>query len=246
MRFGSVAAVADVSVSFQPGTVSVIMGRNGAGKSSLLWALQGSGTRTSGSVRVQASGTTVDPADLSPPERRRVVTLVPQSASDLLYLETVAQECSQSDHESGATSGTCAALLESMVPGIDPQTHPRDLSEGQRLALVLAVQLTGNPPIVMLDEPTRGLDYPAKDALTEVVRRMTRSGQCVIISTHDVEFAAGVADRVLVMAEGEVVADGDPQEILVSSPAFAPQVSKILSPEPWLTVDDVRGALGHG
>lgn len=240
VRYGEVEAVADVSVSFDPGTVTVMMGRNGAGKSSLLWALQGSGTRTAGRVRVGG----VDPADLAAPERRRAVTLVPQSASDLLYLETVAQECAQADRESGAAEGTCAGLLESMVPGIDPRTHPRDLSEGQRLALVLAVQLTGDPPVVMLDEPTRGLDYPAKDALTAVVREMARSAQqCVIISTHDVEFAAGVADRVLVMAEGEIVADGDPREILVSSPAFAPQVSKIL-PGSWLTVDEVRAVLG--
>jgi len=249
VRFGEVEAVADVSVSFDPGTVTVIMGRNGAGKSSLLWALQGSGARTAGQVRVpDGSGNLIDPAELAPPARRRAVTLVPQSASDLLYLETVAEECVQSDRESGAEAGTCAALLERMVPGIDPQTHPRDLSEGQRLALVLAVQLTGNPPVVMLDEPTRGLDYAAKDALTSVVRRMADSStkQCVIISTHDVEFAAAVADRVLVMADGEIVADGDPREILVSSPAFAPQVGKILSPARWLTVDDVQTALGHG
>ncbi|HHU10599.1 MAG TPA: ATP-binding cassette domain-containing protein [Intrasporangiaceae bacterium] len=240
VRYGEVAAVQDVSVGFDAGTVSVVMGRNGAGKSSLLWALQGSGVRTAGQVRL-ADGT--DPADLPVSRRRRAVTLVPQSASDLLYLESVAEECRQADSESGAADGTCAGLLAAMVPGIDPDTHPRDLSEGQRLALVLAVQLTGNPAVVMLDEPTRGLDYAAKAALTTLVRSMAAAGQCVIVSTHDVEFAAGVCDRVLVMAEGEIVADGPPHEILVSSPAFAPQVSKILAPAPWLTVAQVRGAL---
>ncbi|KAB7743313.1 ATP-binding cassette domain-containing protein [Nostocoides sp. F2B08] len=247
VRYGDVPAVSDVTVGFDTGTVSVIMGRNGAGKSSLLWAIQGSGPRTSGTVRLGTPGSTVphrgDPADLPPAERRRAITLVPQSASDLLYLETVASECDQADAESGAAPGTCAGLLGAMVPGIDPASHPRDLSEGQRLALVLAVQLTGEPGVVMLDEPTRGLDYPAKAALTRVLRDMVVAGRCVVVSTHDVEFAAGVADRVLVMAEGEVVADGDPHEILVSSPAFAPQVSKVLAPAPWLTVDDVRAAL---
>ena len=184
-----------------------------------------------------------DPAGLPPTQRRRAVTLVPQSASDLLYLDTVTAECDQADAESGAPPGTCAALLAAMVPGIDPQSHPRDLSEGQRLALVLAVQLTGEPPVVMLDEPTRGLDYAAKAALTRVLREMSAAGRCVIVSTHDVEFASGVADRVLVMAEGEIVADGMPREILVSSPAFAPQVSKVLAPAPWLTVDEVRASL---
>ena len=251
VRYGDIAAVSDVSVGFDAGTVSVLMGRNGSGKSSLLWAMQGSGTRTSGTVSTGGSGgiggaggtNRTDPADLAPAARRRAVTLVPQSASDLLYLETVAAECAQADAESGAEPGTCGALLEDMVPGIDPRTHPRDLSEGQRLALVLAVQLTGDPPVVMLDEPTRGLDYAAKAALATLLRRMAEDGQCVIVSTHDVEFAAGVADRVLVMAEGEIVADAGPREILVSSPAFAPQVSKILAPAPWLTVADVREAV---
>jgi energy-coupling factor transport system ATP-binding protein len=241
VRYGEVAAVADVTVGFDTGTVSVVMGRNGAGKSSLLWALQGSGPRSGGTVRT-ADGT--DPAELAPPDRRRSVTLVPQSAGDLLYLETVAAECAEADAESGADVGTCAALLEAMVPGIAPETHPRDLSEGQRLALVLAVQLTGDPQVVMLDEPTRGLDYAAKAALTAMLRGMVSAGRCVVVSTHDVEFAAGVADRVLVMAEGEIVADGAPRDILVSSPAFAPQVSKILAPGPWLTVADVREAVG--
>ena len=248
VRYADVPAVADVTVGFDTATVSVIMGRNGAGKSSLLWAMQGSGPRTSGTVRT-AGPTDVtamtDPADLAPTERRRAITLVPQSASDLLYLESVAAECAQADAESGAAAGTCAGLLADMVPGIDPGSHPRDLSEGQRLALVLAVQLTGEPPVVMLDEPTRGLDYAAKAALTRVLREMASAGRCVVVSTHDVEFAAGVADRVLVMAEGEVVADGRPDEILVSSPAFAPQVSKVLAPARWLTVDDVRAALAE-
>lgn len=254
VRYGEVVAISDLSVAFDAGTVSVIMGRNGAGKSSLLWALQGTGTRTSGTVRAfgpAASSTSasslgaqgIDPAQLPPSERRRAVTLVPQTASDLLYLESVAQECDQSDTESGAPPQTCARLLEDMVPGIDPRAHPRDLSEGQRLALALAIQLTGNPPVVLLDEPTRGLDYSAKEALISHVRRMAASGLCVIISTHDVEFAAGVASRVLVMADGDIVADGSPHEVLVSSPAFAPQVSKILSPAPWLTVDEVRRAM---
>lgn len=244
VRYGDIPAVADVTVGFDAGTVSVVMGRNGAGKSSLLWAMQGSGPRTSGTVRTTAPAGT-DPAELAPTERRRAVTLVPQSASDLLYLETVAAECAQADVESGSPSGACAGLLADMVPGIDPASHPRDLSEGQRLALVLAVQLTGEPAVVMLDEPTRGLDYAAKAALSRVLREMAAAGRCVVVSTHDVEFAAGVADRVLVMAEGEVVADGEPHEILVSSPAFAPQVSKVLAPAPWLTVDDVRAALAQ-
>ena len=168
---------------------------------------------------------------------------MPQTAGDLLYLDSVGAECAQADEESGAEPGTCAALLRRLAPGVPAERHPRDLSEGQRLALVLAVQLAADPPVVLLDEPTRGLDPTAKAALTAVLRDLAAHGRSVVVSTHDVEFVAECADRVVVLASGEVVADGPTAEVVVSSPAFAPQVAKVLSPGPWLTVADVRAAV---
>ena len=185
----------------------------------------------------------VEPSTLGAGERRSLVGLVPQTAADLLYLDTVGAECDQADRESGVPGGTCAALLGRVAPGIPPDQHPRDLSEGQKLALVLAVQLTADPPVLLLDEPTRGLDPTAKAALSTVLRGLAARGRSVVVSTHDVEFVAESSDRVVVMAAGEVVADGPTTEVVVSSPAFAPQVSKVTAPGPWLTVDDVREAL---
>jgi energy-coupling factor transport system ATP-binding protein len=97
--------------------------------------------------------------------------------------------------------------------------------------------------VLLLDEPTRGLDYPGKARLRELVRALAAEGRAVVLATHDVEFAAGAADRVVVMAEGEVIADGRTADVLVASPAFAPQVAKVLAPQPWLTVDQVAHAL---
>ena len=94
----------------------------------------------------------LDPAALEEADRRTVVGLVPQNAADLLYLETVADS---------AASGATTAQLERLVPGIDGGTHPRDLSEGQRLALALTVVLAGAPPVLLLDEPTRGWTTPS-------------------------------------------------------------------------------------
>ncbi len=240
---GDVLAVARVDLDLHPGEVTAMMGRNGCGKSSLLWALQGSGLLTSGTVRATRASGTVEPRTLAAGERRSLVGLVPQTAADLLYLDTVGAECDQADRESGVPGGTCAELLEGLAPGIPAEQHPRDLSEGQKLALVLAVQLTADPPVLLLDEPTRGLDPTAKAALSRVLRGLAQRGRSVVVSTHDVEFVAEVADRVVVMAAGEVVADGPTTEVVVSSPAFAPQVSKVTAPGPWLTVDDVREAL---
>ena len=213
---GDVIAVAGVDLELRRGEVLALMGRNGSGKSSLLWALQGSGPLTSGEVEViGADGTWSAPASLAPRERRARVGLVPQSASDLLYLDTVAAECAQADRESGMPGGTCAALLAELVPGIPPERHPRDLSEGQKLSLVLAVQLSADPPVLLLDEPTRGLDPSAKATLSGILRDLAARGRSVTVSTHDVEFVAECADRVVVLAAGEVVADGPTAEVVV-------------------------------
>jgi energy-coupling factor transport system ATP-binding protein len=220
------------------------MGRNGSGKSSLMWAVQGSGPRAAGTVSVEGpDGERSDTSGLSPAEARRRVGLVPQTPADLLYLSSVAAECAQADRDAARPAGTCDALLERLVPGIDRDAHPRDLSEGQRLSLVLAIQLTASPRVVLLDEPTRGLDYHAKANLTGVLRELATAGHAVMVSTHDVEFVAAAADRVMVMAQGEVVADGPTPDVVIASPAFAPQVAKVLAPQRWLTVDQVRRAL---
>ena len=239
VAYGPSVAVRDVGLALVAGEIAALMGRNGSGKSSLLWALQGSGPRVRGDVRVGGR----DPADLDPADARQLVGLVPQDADDLLYLETVGAECRQADRESSAAPGTCRGLLDRLVPGVPDVTHPRDLSEGQRLALVLAIQLAARPRVVLLDEPTRGLDYAAKRHLAAALRELAGDGRAILLSTHDVEFVATVADRVLVLADGEIVADGSAEDVLVASPAFAPQVARILAPQRWLTVDDVARAL---
>jgi energy-coupling factor transport system ATP-binding protein len=242
VRYGEVYAVRGVDLDLSAGQVVALMGRNGSGKSSLLWALTGAGPRQAGTVRTGDGGRD-DPARLPPAQARHRVGLVPQTPADLLYLDTVAAECDQADRESGAHPGGCRRLLDRLVPGIPGDTHPRDLSEGQRLALVLAIQLAAAPPVVLLDEPTRGLDYPAKRHLAAVIRELAGAGHAVVVATHDVEFVAQAADRVVVLADGEVVADGATREVVVASPAFAPQVAKVLAPLPWLTVDAVAAQL---
>jgi energy-coupling factor transport system ATP-binding protein len=247
VRYGDLTAVAGVDLDLWVGEIVALMGRNGSGKSSLLWALQGTGTRQAGRVSVAApgvpDGAPPDPKALPARSRRRLVGLVPQTPGDLLYLDTVDAECAQADRESDAPPGACRALLDRLVPQVPGDRHPRDLSEGQRLALALAVQLVAAPPVVLLDEPTRGLDYTAKRAFGDIVRMLAAEGRAVVLATHDVELVAGVADRVVVLAEGEIVADGPTPEVVVASPAFAPQVAKVLAPQRWLTVADVAAAL---
>jgi energy-coupling factor transporter ATP-binding protein EcfA2 len=236
---GRHVAVREVDLTLSAGRTTVLMGRNGSGKSSLIWALQGSGRRRSGSIDVAGS----DPAGLAPAQRRTHVGLVPQTAADLLYLETVADECAAADLGAEVAPGTCRDLLDRLAPGIEDALHPRDLSEGQRLALALSVVLTARPPVVLLDEPTRGLDYASKAELARIVADLAAGDHAVLVATHDVEFAAHVADEVVVMAEGEVVSSGPPRRVLAESPSFAPQVTKVLG-APWLVVEEVAAAMG--
>ncbi|MFJ8127406.1 ABC transporter ATP-binding protein [Streptomyces hydrogenans] len=239
VRRGRVEALRRVDLRVAPGEVVALMGRNGAGKSTLLSTLVGMIAPTSGTVRVSG----LVPHATDPRDLIRRVGLVPQEPRDLLYAETVAEECAAADADADAPPGTCRALVTELVPGVTDATHPRDLSEGQRLALALAVVLTAAPPLVLLDEPTRGLDYAAKARLVARLRALAAAGHAIVLATHDVELAAELVDRVVIVAGGEVVADGPTAEVVVSSPAFAPQVAKILAPEPWLTVEQVEEAL---
>ncbi|WP_371773381.1 ABC transporter ATP-binding protein [Streptomyces sp. NBC_01438] len=242
VRRGRIEALRRVTLTVAPGETVALMGRNGAGKSTLLAALVGMVEPTSGSVLV--GGRT--PHRTPPREMVRRVGLVPQEPRDLLYADTVAAECAAADTDAGAAPGSCRALVSELLPDVPDTTHPRDLSEGQRLALALALVLTARPPLLLLDEPTRGLDYAAKARLVGVLRALAAEGHAIVLATHDVELAAELAHRVVILADGEVVADGPTPQVVVSSPAFAPQIAKILAPQEWLTVSQVRAALGGG
>ncbi|MCX5450380.1 ATP-binding cassette domain-containing protein [Streptomyces sp. SID8375] len=239
VRRGRTEALHGVDLTVRGGETIALMGRNGAGKSTLLTTLVGMHEPSSGTVRVGGAV----PHRTSPRALLRHVGLVPQEPRDLLYADTVAAECTAADQDAGAPAGSCRALVARLLPDVPESVHPRDLSEGQRLALALAVVLTARPPLLLLDEPTRGLDYAAKARLIEVLRTLAAEGHAIVLATHDVELAAELAHRVVILADGEIVADGPTDEVVVSSPSFAPQVAKVLAPLPWLTVPQVARAL---
>jgi energy-coupling factor transporter ATP-binding protein EcfA2 len=237
--YGEHPALREVSLTVGRGEIVAVMGRNGAGKSTLLRAMVGLTPVHLGRVRV--GGT--KPDELSPRDLMSRIGLVPQEPSDLLWSDSVDAECAAADGDNDAAPGSTWELFRRLTPDVDPTVHPRDLSEGQRLSLALSLILVANAEVLLLDEPTRGLDYPTKSRLIEILRERAGSGNAVVLATHDVELVAEVATRTVVLAEGEVVADGPTSEVVLGSPQFAPQVAKVLAPLPWLTVTEVAASL---
>lgn len=240
VSYGDKTALKAVSAKIHNGEIVAVMGRNGAGKSSLLKILAGVNKPDAGVVHIKKQ----EPFELHGKNRRESIGFIPQEPSDLLYGQSVKTECQQADRDNEVQAGTTYAVLQQLVPGISEGTHPRDLSEGQRLGLALSVVLSSNPSVLILDEPTRGLDYEAKNQLTRILITFASAfGKAVVLATHDVELVAELATRVIFIADGDIVADGSTLDVLLSSPAFAPQVAKVMSPQPWLSVKDVVSAI---
>jgi energy-coupling factor transport system ATP-binding protein len=231
----------DINIEFNAGEIIALMGRNGAGKSTLLRTLIGLHTPNIGTVRVND----IDPARVSAKELLHHVGLVPQEPSDLFEAHSVALECRNSDKDAGCEPGTTRALLALMAPEIVDSMHPRDLSEGQQMILALCMIVAAKPPLILLDEPTRGLDYPTKTKLADILRGLAETGHVIVMATHDVELVADLATRVIMLGDSEIVADGATGNVITGSPMFAPQVAKIMAPQQWLTVDQVERALSR-
>jgi energy-coupling factor transport system ATP-binding protein len=193
------AVLRGVDLRLAPGERVALMGRNGAGKSTLLRVMKGLIDATRGKI-----------------ERGGEVALLLQNPGDFLIHERADEEAGAGGLEGAGLVGRGAA-------------NPRDLSGGERQRLALEVVLEGaEPALVCLDEPTRGMDRAWKSALAERLARLASGGAAVIVATHDSEFVARFADRVLLMGEGTVIADGPPRDVLAGGWYFATEVARVL------------------
>ena len=164
--------------------------------------------------------------------------MVPQWAADLLMLNTIAQEMAESDSFAQVDQGTTAKLFSQLAGRIDPARHPRDLSAGQQLALVLAIQLAKGASVLLLDEPTRGLDYESKKQLAAQLLQVRNQGKAILLASHDVEFIALVADQILELKDGKLVRQGPAAQVLSQLGFNAPQVWQVT--EQAIRVDQVH------
>jgi energy-coupling factor transport system ATP-binding protein len=197
---GGRAILRAVDLVVEPGERVAVMGRNGAGKSTLLRHVKGLVAPTRG--RVRAAGP---------------VALLLQHPGDVLLSDRVGDEL--------PLDLLAAAGLAELA-----DRHPRDLSGGERQRLALAVATAQAEPsaVVCLDEPTRGMDRARKAGLAEEIAALAASGAAVLVATHDPEFAAAFAERVLLLGDGEIVADGSPAEKLAGGGYIATETARIL------------------
>ncbi len=229
--YGPSEVLRGLDLDVHDGEVLAVMGRNGAGKSTLLRVLAGVHEPSRGEVHVRGRE----------PRPGLDVALCPQEADDLLFNETVEGEVGATLKARGETGNAGRWLRILGIAGLAGR-HPRDLSAGQRLLVAVASVAATDAPLLLLDEPTRGLDQPSKERLVGFVRDHARAGTAVVLATHDVELAAAVATRVVMLAGGEVIADGDPGAVLGDSRVFAPQMTRVFGPG-WLTPEQVARAL---
>ncbi len=192
------SALRSVDLELRVGEVVALLGRNGAGKSTLLRCLAGLHPPLEGSVLFRDR----------PPAPGRDVALCPQTPELVLFEESAEAEVGATLRWSGSAAADPAALLEEVGLGDLGASHPRDLSAGQRLLLAVAAVAATGAPVLLLDEPTRGLDPAAKDRLVSFLRSAASAGRGVMFATHDVELVAELGARVVMLAGGEVIADG--------------------------------------
>ena len=207
-RYDTVPAVQGVSLTLCRGQVAAVMGRNGSGKTTLLRLIAGLMRPQRGTVTHEG-----------------IAAYVPQDADSLLFAPTVDEELRG---QSAEVVAPFAAWLH---------RYPRDLSSGERQQLAIAL-MGARADLLLLDEPTRGLDPQVKRALSSYLRTRAGAGAAILVATHDVEWAARTADRVLLMADGEIYADGPPGSVLSDSLVFATQISKLVGGG-WLLPEEV-------
>ncbi len=241
-HYGEKAVLHDVNMSVYPGEIVALMGSNGAGKSTLLKSIAGLIKPTSGTISVRGESVMgQDTADIC-----RAVAYLPQNPNALLFADTVTEELeiTLANHKMQGAKDI-AHFLNQLGLGRHASAYPRDLSVGERERVAIGAVTVTEPGLVLLDEPTRGLDYGSKRALTDILHGWKQRGAGVLLITHDVEYVAECADRVIMLTDGQVSADGLPHDVLAGSPIFEPQISQVFPGMGWLTIADVAVESAH-
>ena len=248
--YGDRTALRDIKMTINKGEFTAIMGRNASGKTTLVKHLNGLLRPTKGRVIMDG----IDNKHCSVAELSRQVGYVFQNPNDHLFADTVAEEVAFSLRNQGVEQENIDKSVERILNQFGlaryRQAYPRNLSGGEKQRLALASVLVTMPKIIILDEPTRGMDYALKRELIGFLTDYCKRGNTVVMVTHDVETVAECADRVILLSEGRVVVDGSKREVLSKALLFSPQINRLAQAlssfgvsDTTLTVDEMIGQI---
>jgi energy-coupling factor transport system ATP-binding protein len=225
-----------ISLTIHQGQVLAMMGPNGAGKTTLLRAILGLVTSQGSRLVMQKNITDHTLNDII-----QQIAYLPQNPNDLLFSDTVLDELkvTLANHNLEMSSEEMLHHLSELGLDMLASAYPRDLSVGERQRVALAAITIYNPPIILLDEPTRGLDYGNKQSLVELLKIWKRRGKAILVVTHDVEFAALLADSVIILNKGRVTYSGEPQQIFTQHSEYRTQTAQIFPESGWYRPEDV-------
>lgn len=216
----------NVSLKISAGDFIVLMGENGAGKTTLIKQINGLLKPDRGQVLFLGQDTLQQTVE----DMAADIGYLSQNPGDYLFLPTVGEEMEFTLRNLGLKDdGYMGELLQDLGIEAYLQMNPRDLSTGQRQRVALASVLLSRPKLLLLDEPTRGLDYVLKEQLGLILKRIQARGTAILLITHDVEFAAEFADEIALMDRGGLIARGDKYSMLSNSTFYSPQISKLFN-----------------
>lgn len=217
-------ALRGIDLHIGAGEFVALMGENASGKTTLLKQLAGLLKPWRGRVLVAG----LDTRKVAPCQLARVVGYLSQNPNDYLFRDTVEEELGFTLSNLGLPGdGRIDEMLERMKLKRCREFNPRDLSSGERQRVALASVMAAGPQLLLLDEPTRGIDYGLKAGLGSLLQEVAAEGTAVFLVTHDVEFAAEYAGRVVMLFDGKVACDGPKHEVLSSSIFYSPQMSRL-------------------
>ena len=213
-----------MSAVFEKGSFTAILGQNGAGKSTLLRTLNAL-------LRPERGTVTLDGQDLKRYKASDLagkVGFLSQNPNDYLFNDTVEEEIFYSLKSLGIEDrGFADEILEKLELNDYRKHNPRELSGGQKQRVALATVLAAKPDILLIDEPTRGLDIVLKKKLGRLLNSLKEEGVTIILVTHDIEFVSEFAERVLVIFDGEIVADDDKHQVLSKGMFYSGQMNRL-------------------
>ena len=204
--YGPIDAVRGIGLTVKEGEVLAVVGPNGAGKTTMVEILEGYRRRDSGRVRVLG----VDPATGGPELRQRIEIVLQEAGIDSYLTVSEVVRMYSGCYRRPRPVDEVVSLV-----GLEAKADSRvkTLSGGQQRRLDLALGLIGDPELLFLDEPTTGFDPSARGQAWAMVRNLCKLGKTVLLTTHYMDEAQALADRVVVIAAGRIVAEGPPESI---------------------------------